>query len=364
MNRRKKIDHRYLGNSHSGFLVFITTIARGALVIRRILIGFPTPWGLYRTRGDSLDMIASRSLLVFSSLFLFLLTADDADGFLWRRRRRRACTASVWSRWSNCTCALGAAKGTQTRRQTKLGNCTDTSDEVQTQDCTSTQLVCSTNDNAPVFSRDQYEAEVTLGESPGHRVMNVKATDADSGLKGEIVFSFQTEQDYFAINLSTGVVIVARELDAQTYNSYELTIAATDRGTPAMTGTSTIHITVVCSSSGQCPLTRSNTGVVSGATVGVVVGAVIVVVTVTVIVVVVVRVRKRLGGHSRSPVFSEEQEGESVVTPILNEVELEFIGTQSNEDETAATEPSDESVGEYAEAEEGQTSAREETSTV
>ena len=78
------------------------------------------------------------------------------------------------------------------------------------------------------------------------------------GLKGEIVFSFQTEQDYFAINLSTGVVIVARELDAQTYNSYELTIAATDRGTPAMTGTSTIHITVVCSSSGQCPLTRSS----------------------------------------------------------------------------------------------------------
>ena len=47
----------------------------------------------------------------------------------------------------------------------------------------STQLVCSTNDNAPVFSRDQYEAEVTLGESPGHRVMNVKATDADSGLQ-------------------------------------------------------------------------------------------------------------------------------------------------------------------------------------
>ena len=62
--------------------------------------------------------------------------------------------------------------------------------------------------------------------------------------------------------------------------------------------------------------------------------------------------------------FSEEQEGESVVTPILNEVELEFIGTQSNEDETAATEPSDESVSEYAEAEEEQTSAREETSTV
>ena len=117
--------------------VFITTIARGSLVIRRILIGFPVPWGLYRPRETrSLDMIASRSLLVFSSLFLFLLTVDDADGWLWGRRRRRACTASVWSRWSNCTCALGTAKGTQTRRQTKLGNCTDTSDKVQTQDCT------------------------------------------------------------------------------------------------------------------------------------------------------------------------------------------------------------------------------------
>ena len=77
------------------------------------------------------------------------------------------------------------------------------------------------------------------------------------GLNGEIVFSLQTEQEYFAISSSSGVLFVARELDVETYDSYELPIAATDRGTPPITSMSTVHITVVCSSSGQCPSTRS-----------------------------------------------------------------------------------------------------------
>uniref|UniRef100_A0A3Q1BB62 Neural-cadherin-like n=1 Tax=Amphiprion ocellaris TaxID=80972 RepID=A0A3Q1BB62_AMPOC len=106
-------------------------------------------------------------------------------------------------------------------------------------------LVEDENDNPPVFTPSSHllsplPEDTTVGGS----IIQVVATDSDSGLNGDILYSILPQSDpygHFTVSRG-GVVTVARPLDRETVAGYELVVMATDRGTPALTGSVTVHL--------------------------------------------------------------------------------------------------------------------------
>ncbi|XP_011882059.1 PREDICTED: cadherin-87A [Vollenhovia emeryi] len=101
------------------------------------------------------------------------------------------------------------------------------------------------NNNAPVFPHDIYTASVAEISPIGTAVEEMTATDADSGVNAELVYRIQKGAfDDFAINETTGVVTVSRKLDYDEKNTYHVEVIAFDKGTPSLTGTTTLMIEV------------------------------------------------------------------------------------------------------------------------
>lgn len=106
-------------------------------------------------------------------------------------------------------------------------------------------LVQDENDNAPAFNPTSHllaplPEDVTVGTT----VIQLTATDSDSGPNGDMLYSVLPQSDphgHFAVS-QNGVITVARPLDRDTVVGYELVVMATDRGTPAHTGSVTVHL--------------------------------------------------------------------------------------------------------------------------
>ncbi|XP_043981143.1 neural-cadherin-like isoform X3 [Gambusia affinis] len=106
-------------------------------------------------------------------------------------------------------------------------------------------LVEDENDNAPVFSPSSHLLSSVPEDVPvGTSIIQVVATDSDSGLNGDVFYSILPHSDpygHFTVNRG-GVVTVTKSLDRETVAGYELVVIATDRGTPALTGSVTVHL--------------------------------------------------------------------------------------------------------------------------
>ncbi|CAL1682791.1 unnamed protein product [Lasius platythorax] len=101
------------------------------------------------------------------------------------------------------------------------------------------------NNNAPVFPHDIYTASIAEISPIGTVVEEVTATDADSGVNAELVYRIQKGAfDDFAVNETSGVVTVSRKLDYDEKNTYHVEVIAFDKGTPSLTGTTTLMIEV------------------------------------------------------------------------------------------------------------------------
>lgn len=99
------------------------------------------------------------------------------------------------------------------------------------------------NDNAPAFSPTSlFLPPLPEDTAVGTSVVQVVANDSDSGPNGEVLYSVLPESDphgHFAVSRA-GVVTVARPLDRETVAGYELVVVATDRGSPALSGSVTV----------------------------------------------------------------------------------------------------------------------------
>ncbi|XP_028815789.1 protocadherin-1-like isoform X2 [Denticeps clupeoides] len=108
--------------------------------------------------------------------------------------------------------------------------------------------VTDTNDNAPVFSPSLLEVEFYEGNQPGDKVLDVVATDADSGTNAELTYSIIMDpsiKGLFEINANTGEVRVLNQLDRETKDEYKFHVAAADRGVPSQRGTATVVVKVL-----------------------------------------------------------------------------------------------------------------------
>ncbi|XP_029369023.1 protocadherin gamma-C5-like [Echeneis naucrates] len=113
-----------------------------------------------------------------------------------------------------------------------------------------TVIVLDNNDNAPQFERQVYEANVSEKATPGTEILQVKATDADEGLNGEIEYFFAEQTtdlilSLFGIEPSTGTIVVKEILDHETNALHRFDIIARDKGNPKMDGHCSVEIKVV-----------------------------------------------------------------------------------------------------------------------
>ncbi|XP_008547987.1 protein dachsous isoform X1 [Microplitis demolitor] len=95
-------------------------------------------------------------------------------------------------------------------------------------------IVQDVNDNPPIFNQTRYTASVPENATVGTPVLQVNATDSDTGNNGRIEYSINRRQsdreEMFRIDSGTGMVYVNKALDFESKERHELVIVARDLG--------------------------------------------------------------------------------------------------------------------------------------
>ena len=104
-----------------------------------------------------------------------------------------------------------------------------------------TITVLDRNDNPPHFSELFYIASIPEDSIPGDLVLNINASDSDSGSNAELVFSLEFHSDLeagmnFVIDDVTGSLILSdtSDLDRERVPTYDIIVNVSDSGTPSM----------------------------------------------------------------------------------------------------------------------------------
>ncbi|XP_060803701.1 protein dachsous [Amyelois transitella] len=107
--------------------------------------------------------------------------------------------------------------------------------------------VTDVNDNTPVFAESEYKASVQEAALPGTPVVQVSASDADEAENSEIRYSLlpTPQSDWFTIDERSGLVTTRARVDCETNPMPRLTVVARDRGSPPLSSTATLVVTVL-----------------------------------------------------------------------------------------------------------------------
>ena len=102
------------------------------------------------------------------------------------------------------------------------------------------------NDNAPVFSSSLYSAAVNENAATGTSVVDVDATDDDIGTNGRIRYTISggNQERAFTIDENSGLITLSGALNFEATQSYSLVVAAQDFGSPTLSTTVFVIITV------------------------------------------------------------------------------------------------------------------------
>ncbi|XP_030344443.1 cadherin-23 isoform X2 [Strigops habroptila] len=104
--------------------------------------------------------------------------------------------------------------------------------------------VLDINDFRPQFSKIQFSTSVYENEPAGTSVITMTATDLDEGDNGIVTYSIEGPgAEAFKINKDSGLVTSRRRL--KSYERFNLTVVATDKGHPPLWGTTMLHIEVI-----------------------------------------------------------------------------------------------------------------------
>ncbi|OCT87841.1 protocadherin-1 isoform X2 [Xenopus laevis] len=108
--------------------------------------------------------------------------------------------------------------------------------------------VTDMNDNAPVFSQSLMEVVFPENNDINDLVMEVSATDADSGSNSRLHYSILPDpsaRGIFSINPDSGQIRVNTVLDREQREHYDFHVVAADKGIPSLKGTASVVITVL-----------------------------------------------------------------------------------------------------------------------
>ena len=108
-----------------------------------------------------------------------------------------------------------------------------------------TIYVIDINDNAPVFSMSNYTAQVTEHSSITTSIVNVSATDNDSGAFGMISYALEGDNGLFRIVSTTGEVVINQDIDREAVTQLTFTVVASDGGNPAMSASASVVVSII-----------------------------------------------------------------------------------------------------------------------
>ncbi|XP_021239013.1 protocadherin gamma-B5-like, partial [Numida meleagris] len=107
--------------------------------------------------------------------------------------------------------------------------------------------VSDANDNAPVFSKSAYEAQVPENLPVGSLVLQVRAADADAGSNGRVSYFFgnvpESVRSMFSIDAESGEVRTAGPLDFEERSKYSFGLEGRDGG--GLTGHCEVQIDII-----------------------------------------------------------------------------------------------------------------------
>jgi protocadherin delta 1 len=108
-----------------------------------------------------------------------------------------------------------------------------------------TVKILDENDNTPRFTEATYRVSIQENRPKGTSLYTVSANDFDSGKNAEITYSMSSVPNYdFHIDSLTGQINVLSVLDRETAQKIHLTVFAIDGGSPSLTGSADVVITV------------------------------------------------------------------------------------------------------------------------
>ncbi|KAK5865746.1 hypothetical protein PBY51_019991 [Eleginops maclovinus] len=118
---------------------------------------------------------------------------------------------------------------------------------LQTVHCRVSIRLLDVNDNVPTFEHSSYRTAVWEGQVHNTYIMQVYASDADSGVNGQIDYSLVSgnSNEAFVLDSVRGILATNVLLDREIIPSYKLVLRAADRGNPPLSSTTTIRVQVV-----------------------------------------------------------------------------------------------------------------------
>lgn len=109
--------------------------------------------------------------------------------------------------------------------------------------------VTDINDNAPIFSKQQYEITVSEHAEVGTAVGDVMATDKDDGANAIVTYHIVKQEPsstspVFIIDAESGSISLVEKLDYGKAKRYTLEVEGQDGGIPVLNGSATVTVLV------------------------------------------------------------------------------------------------------------------------
>lgn len=131
------------------------------------------------------------------------------------------------------------------QRHTLMITATDSGSPALSANLTVLLEVQDVNDNAPVFEQSEYEVRVIETSPVNSQILQVTALDLDTGNNARITYRISSDSpEVFGIFPNSGWLYLRSALDREQLDSYDLTITATDNGTPTSSAACHVHIHV------------------------------------------------------------------------------------------------------------------------
>ncbi|XP_076969413.1 protocadherin Fat 3 isoform X5 [Tamandua tetradactyla] len=116
------------------------------------------------------------------------------------------------------------------------------------------------NDHSPYFTNPLYEASVFESAALGSAVLQVTALDKDKGENAELIYTIEAGNtgNTFKIEPVLGIITVSKEPDMTTMGQFVLSVKVTDQGSPPMSATAIVRISVTMSDNSQPKFTHKD----------------------------------------------------------------------------------------------------------
>ena len=93
-----------------------------------------------------------------------------------------------------------------------------------------TIIINDENDNAAVFTENEYKEELQENAKAGLTLTTVHATDKDFGDNGSVIYSIEPRNEYFVVNRTTGEITLSKSIIPNTVSEINFTVVSSDEG--------------------------------------------------------------------------------------------------------------------------------------